>query len=463
MALRNKTNIHVNTVKKPISSSLGKILIFMILGIMCFFGSTCVIDSADFSDYEDVDLLQDSKLSDSNWELDGTSAADRDSAGNLASDYLALTRIDTLDYGMSGSRYSASENGFDSATSLYSGLPSAAYLDDGTTTPPVYRLEVLNLFINGDFEDSSGSTTGFTAVDNSGFANVNITSDPSSTSSRDGSVLTVNLTSDDSLNMDFSQLVSTYSSDTSALYNLSFLFRISQNIFYMQWDPDETSDRLKTIQYPTNSDTSTTSDVWCRFPFSTAEKASTISLASGQSILQINPQGSANDEKRVTATPLLLDNIQISRYDTGLGLRLQVPYRLVDTNDDDLRPPLISGGTYTLSFYVRNDPTAADDDTKYPNRFQADYLALDILDDTDSGSNENPITVTTFSQSSDWDSWTEISISITNLLNTQDLSSAAASDELLELYISPSNVRNDRYLIPGAILLTTPRLYWSPN
>jgi hypothetical protein len=147
-----------------------------------------------------------------------------------------------------------------------------------------------------------------------------------------------------------------------------------------------------------------------------------------------------------------IDNLRIVRTDVSQFVRLPVPF------DEPGRDNLIAGGVYTLSVWVRRDPTSETD-----NRFHAERVSLGI------STGPSGDVVTPFADVHDTSgvdaSWTQLSSEFSGptFFEPDDPETI-----VLSLLIAPNaaqgsggdgQVRTDA----GSILLAGPTLNWRPN
>jgi hypothetical protein len=143
-----------------------------------------------------------------------------------------------------------------------------------------------------------------------------------------------------------------------------------------------------------------------------------------------------------------IDNIRFVRMGPEYYVRLSVPY------SDAGRPDLIPGGTYTVSLYVRRD-----DDIGNAGRFGARNVALGIAKRIGSSGAAYAERVDV---SDVGFSWQQISVSIPG--PTFSNSSVDPGDIILDIVVSPTfSQSGPRYTDAGSIFISSPELTWNPN
>lgn len=485
MSPKNCGTIHPHACRKrqpglPALSALALALLAMV-------ATSCPVEKPDWTVYEGTNLLPGQGFDHLAWIPDGDpgvdanadSLAETRTADSYDGTYLGLTRVDTLQHGLqSAAHYTAADSGFADATALYAGLSADALLDDGST-PPVYRLEVKNLFRNGDFE-SSTAPSGYTLFDlgvNTASASLAVGPDPNTDPllQRSGNVLRINLDSKDYLRADLQDIVAGLGSNGSSAdsYNLNLLFFGTVASFFGVWSPETSNgNKLFTFAYTVYPDpTQPKYGYWTRYPWAVklGTEDSSLTATALSRYFYLNLGDGSGPDYSTRLADLLLDDIQLVKVNQGLGLRLKVPFRLLGSDGTTaLRPELASGGTYTLKFEVRLDPTVTDNQTKRLNSFPAEYLSvlLQNYDSQNATTNENPTQSRVFSAGDlGWNNgWVTVSLDWTSLIgNDVDLSTAADGTPLLEIFISPTHVSSSNLMTPGSLLVTAPRLYYSPE
>lgn len=387
-------------------------------------------------------------------------------ADDIDGTYMALTRVTDVTnntYGLSfntisaSPRYTAGDAGFANTTadtsdsgSIYYGMSADAVADG---YPEIYRLEVKNLFDGGDFESGIPGTLSSTA-------SISQVIDPAGATGTRNMVASYALTSTQQLAVDFSGVT-----DANSAYNLTFWFRNSAQTVPGTWGTGNL-----TMAYPEDN---TAADTWVRFPWGNVNTNTIVNSVSGNSSVWTINTGEG--------TPFTgyLDDIQFTKVDQAVCLRMRVPWKLLDSGGTALRPELKGGGTYTLKFEVRSDPTVMDASTRRTNSFPADYLSV-MLRDYDSGNSmaDNPSGVSrlfhatghedpvggAISETLDWESgWATVSVSVSSLLKNVNFDTLEDAQELLEICITPTCLVGDTYRTPGSLLIAAPRLYWSPD
>ena len=117
--------------------------------------------------------------------------------------------------------------------------------------------------------------------------------------------------------------------------------------------------------------------------------------------------------------------------------------------------PLQSGGFFEFTMAIQNDPDADSN-----NIFRAEHLTVELVFLDSSG---NQVVGSRLSQTLDsvGASWTDVTFRIPNPINNNDiLNQLANNDHALSIRLFPFK-RGE--LDAGSVLLSNPRLFWSPN
>lgn len=141
-----------------------------------------------------------------------------------------------------------------------------------------------------------------------------------------------------------------------------------------------------------------------------------------------------------------IDNIRFVEIGPEYLVRTQIPY------SDGGRPDLIPGGTYTISIAVRSDPTAGTG-----GRFGARQISLGLA--RISGGGATAPYMQRVDISSVGSSWERVSVEVPGPTFTN--TGVAGSDLILELAISPTFAQGGaRYIDAGSVLVSDPQLSW---
>jgi hypothetical protein len=427
--------------------------------------SACQIQAADFSAYSGKNLIPDAQLD--VWTADQDLST---SPGNL---YMNFERIDNA----SGSY--AATTGFADSTALYSGLPAEALKSDGTQ-PPVYRLEVKNLFKDGDLElstvgvNSVASGTGagpssYISGNNgrfkyyqSGDLNarywgiIDATDATHYLGLNSGKVLTVEQGTNDTIFIDLTNNL-TISSITNASYNLGLSIFIKNPLDYYLCFGIIDNATGKTTSENSFFHIYSTSTGIMHFPKDSSgvvTASSTFDTFNGNNSLIINSL--THPSAAISAANF--DDFKVVRTDQTYAIRYEVPY----ATGAGLN--LVQGGTYTLSAWVRQDPTAAwGNANRGLNRFSADKISLAISDNVGNAGQYWPNGASGAQGAPSGTDWTKISASFTGLLNNSTTyNNARATQKMLQLTITALDTTSDGSQFPGSILITSPSLTFTP-
>ncbi len=338
---------------------------------------------------------------------------------------------------------------------VYGSLPSGV-------TGAVYRLEVNNLLRNGDFEDADLAATGWIEHDHpadnpDGPTIGHTTSGPLAGS---GSLSINFFAAEDRYYIDLAAALAGVSDENvDYAYHLDFKMpvntigiEINNGItvdVQSQWQitRGEGQSEMVVYQYPGAGLTSP----------AMFSKTNEFVLGSNTSWKLWSFGGlDALAQERIEG---LFDNLRIVRADQGHYVRLPVPYR---DSLDTARPPLISGGTYTISVWVKPDPTAGTN-----NRIPARLFSAG-LDTSVANSAITPgKSVTVFTAGPEnleaLTDWRQLSFAVDG--STVDVTAATGdNDVLFDVVLEVGRFAGgSEYADAGSILVSGPRLEWSPN
>jgi len=326
----------------------------------------------------------------------------------------------------------------------------------------VYRLEVVNLFQNGDFEGTSlDATVGWT--------------ESGTGTAQDSTETTTPISGDQSLSLNFTDSKTRYFVDLTDTangiadgflidrpYAFHIDFKLNVELFNMELNNDTDPNNLQvwSIERGTRPETTVVS-----FPGRDRENPAITtspnviirdSANSGKGLLSFGGINS-NAHYRVEG---VFDNFHIVRSDQAHYLRLPVPYKGAG------RPELSSRGTYTFSVWVKADPAATDtgDPNFGNNRFPARHLSAGIDPATgatspvDIVSTQRKTLETVNDQQGTWHklSWDVPSSVIVPFPSDSD---DIVFDVVLEV---GSAVSGPAYQDAGSVLLAAPSLIWRP-
>ena len=331
---------------------------------------------------------------------------------------------------------------------------------------PVYRLEVVNLFANGDFEDPVDPPAGWVE---SGDGDSN------------AALETVNpIDGDRSLRLNFELPETRYHLDLAdavglvdgfeAEINYAFHidFRLDVDVFGWELNDDTTAstyqawvmeraiaDPNRVFSYPgpdqPDPAVSTTPNLISRDP---SDNSLTLLSFGG-----INTASQGRVEG-------VFDNIRFVRSGQAHYLRLPVTYRSAG------RPELTSGGVYTFSAWIKTDPAAVDPgDPDFGNRFPARHLSvgLDVNPGASSGGGatirdivqtvRQPLNEVNAAPGT----WHEVSWEISGA-GVQIPYRSPGDYVVFDLVVEVGNaVAGPPYQDAGSVLLTAPSLSWQPR
>jgi hypothetical protein len=304
---------------------------------------------------------------------------------------------------------------------------------DGT---PAYRLEINNLFSNGDFEASAAGTQ----PPNWAPAGPGAASDAYSVAANgiQGNSLSFNIASNqDRLSFDLA------AGSGDGLMGLTYIvkldFNIAQNqlaLSYNDGGKDNTSWKI-----------SATNDVTLPFPPQQDPpnpEFSVESPAAGQFY-------SVNTVDASAVRSGYVDNIRMVRTDIPVRLRCVVQFSSAG------RPDLVPG-RYKFTIFVKNDSTVT---PVTANRFPARgvSIAVDGASDGSFSYIESPALALPTDTGADWSGWTEVS---GTFMAASIPDTSLPDSPMLQLSISPTDVSNAYTYDVGSILIAGPRLEFIP-
>lgn len=372
---------------------------------------------------------------------------------------------------------------FEEASSDAPPLPSEV-----SPTASVYRLELLNLIPNGDFEDSS-VTDPFTHWTETGNSNAEIvTADSFNSSPEADGIPLVALHGDRVLSLNFEDRLARYFIDlrstgpltvpgafaASAQFALFVDFRTSYENFSLTLNrpvtgviptgADET-DEQNDLQI--NRGDSTGATTTYRYPgaleddpaqASPARNTMTVPEDAGASLFSFGGATFTAGQRN----QLIADNIRLVRSDLEHGIRVVVPQF-----DDPLqpgRPDLVAGGRYTFSVWIGRDTT-----TGSANRFDPEFLTVRIAaHDTDVSNGDTFITgelktaQETLPDLANWGAPSDPTTGGWTLLEYTFDGPLSPSFEI-QISIVFGDGADPESLSPGSILVTDPRLEYRPE
>ncbi len=408
----------------------------LLIGAAAAFGA-CEQPTSFFTEYRDINLIRDAGVDNEAWKVVADTAGGEEV--DTLEDYVRVTPVEPDG--------AAGDTGDDGVLPI------------GSTDEDIRRIEILNLFPNGDFDDDT-VITNWVSSDGGTNAERLLVSDP------DASVYVID---GNSLNYDIEDQEEWIQYPLSGengltdglagdLYTLRFDLRTDrENVFgYFTQDLlDEwslqrdwfTTTLSGNVQGYVFGGEETQPDA----EFNLAQKASGVEhyLTLGA------PEPGANAD--LIPISGSLDNVRVARSDIAPRLQLLVP-----VTGNDYGPLDLPSGMYRFSVYLRTDPTHTNDfdepSDNVANRFPAERVTLSMAV-RETGRNR---IVGSFHQAvaqpgseESWTSWTEVSVS--GFLQTSD---ADYSDNALEveLTISPTDLSFPSGVIPGSVLVAQPRL-----
>ena len=281
---------------------------------------------------------------------------------------------------------------YEQVTDTDPGWPGSPPGGDGEA---VYRLELQNLFPDGDFE---AATVGDRPADWDETPGVTTAEVIDNAASIDGQSLSLAFDSGEAV---FSDLEAALG-DTgdafveNASYRFLFEFTTGGSAIGAELNDgggQSKTDYSWTISRPSGADDTTL----LRFPNDVGFAPNNVIQPDGR--YNFVSFGGNSADASVGFSDVVVDNFRIVRDDIPLFLRLGVP------KSASGRPDIVGGGTYTFRIYVRDDPTTHDTTAGGGNRFRAGALSVAL--------NPQPGEPTagafaTEPRTSDWSDWTEL-------------------------------------------------------
>ncbi len=399
----------------------------------------------DWSDYEGVDLVSTRSRDASLWYF--APGLDTDTDATATVDYVEFEEVSSAVYGT---------------------LPAGV-------AGPVYRLEVVNLFQDGTFEESDvadgadhltlggGNAIGWREGDIDGggdLANTTIVE----TDSIAGQSISLRFDND---SVYYAVNLSTALLDgfpTSSLYAFHLDFRSSSQEFGIELHDNTSSGSDQITQLISRNSPGDETTVYA-YPGSAGENADIVDAAD-PSDNSITPESGfsyfsfggfdVTARETIRAT---IDNIRFVRADQNHHARLPVPITEAG------RPDLSSGGSYTVTVWVRNDPTA--EGASAPNRTPARFMSAGIdprIADSTSVTSSRGVSGTTRFYVGGLTDWQQFNATV-NASAVAFSASIVDGDEIaLDLVLEIGHsIAGSQFRDAGSVLVTGIAMEWSPN
>jgi hypothetical protein len=379
-----------------------------------------------FSDYRGVNLVAGAGFDSSEW--------------SLTDNFVGATNVPNLD------DYAAISGEVSGAAATTEGLP------DGTDAASIRRLEILNLFPNGDFDDAGAAAESrwtVSAVDTSvGIATTgDATIDGNSLAFDVASIedyITHPLAGSDGLSDGF---------QIGVEYSVNLDLRTDQDTLFGYNEGTVGGEQFTTWSLTTRA---TSPQVWDFFTEAVPLARYIADEAAAQNYFTIGSPVSVPEAARISQSGSL-DNLRITRSDITPMYRLTV-----NPQDNPYSEMPIISGTYQFTVYVRTDPThtneASDESDNVANRFPAASVTLSMAvrraEDSVATSSVRQ-TFTVEGTDGGWGSWT--ALTITDFLQTDD-ADYTDGELYVELTVSPTDLLTAAGVAPGALLIAAPTL-----
>jgi hypothetical protein len=428
----------------------------LLIGMVVYFCNSCKPEW-NFSEYEGIDFLQNFQFDHSSWQAD-------DSIG-LFMDFEPVQAVNGLWAG-----YTEPELG--------QGLPPEA-------TGPIYRLELKNLVVDGDCELGSViAPGGFVQVADAALisaGHIGPVDEFSSLANHQGQWLFADISALGSLALVFSPTsITAYEPTANSEYSFGFDYYLAKtDTYYFAFDDEGQKKRHDLARYPL---VMPDLDRPYRYPYAKTSAGSysqtaLFNTSDGYDRLRFNPYAQPLLADAATLMPpgwdlqnikMTLDNFRVVYSDRDMAVRLRLPVQ------QQGRPDLLAGGTYTLKVWVRSDQSynyAPRSEARVANRFRGEFFSMGMHDQPvgsrslngvqvyAQGMGEEPEMWHNAGTASAWDQWTELSAEFKGILNYWQ----AAADGTVEVYFAVNNLASASLRSPGSLLLTYPQLYWRPD
>jgi hypothetical protein len=314
----------------------------------------------------------------------------------------------------------------------YGGLP--AFAPDGDPVL-VYRLEILNQFANGDFENIGTATANFNTVAGGPTITANAAPDFLGT----GNSIELDSAYNDIYYIDLAARINTWAVDQEYVFHFDYYPRSVQTYFFQFDDGSNVPDYLNQITIGARSETALS------FPGVTEDEKDNYLQASNSYdrwyFGRVDGQ---------TAFFSQIDNVRFVRSDVGYAARLQIPY-----TDPDSGLTLVQGGSYVFSIYVHKDDPA---EIGGNNRFFAQTINITIRD-IYGGVSERTTATQDFDISGLGAGWVKITMAAENLVKAIP---ADPAEPMLEVAITASGLSSGNAssyaLDAGSVLIALPEL-----
>ncbi len=387
-----------------------------------------------FSDYRNVNLIEQAGFGNEAWELVGATAGGEE-----------IENLDT---------YVNLEPVSGAAASTES-LPGGVEADD------IRRFEIVNLFPDGDFDE--GDVSAWTSSDGGNDAVVSLAG-AGDTLSINGDSLVYDVQSQDVwINRNLSGSDGLTDDFVGQHYTIAFDFKTRENAIFAYF----TYDGASTWNLQKDWSSTTQAGDLTLWSFDGPEVQPDAEVFAGpvaageEHQFTIGAPEAVQDSERIP-TSGSLDNLRIARSDIAPKLRLQVPVAGNPFGDSSL-----PSGNYRFSIFVRIDPTHTNDtsDTadNVSNRFPGDRATLSIsVRETEQNRAVHDlyeeVTVHDPDEDVDWTEWTEVSIE--GFLQTED-ADYTRQDVVVEVSISPTDLVAPAGIRPGSLLIAAPQLLFT--
>jgi hypothetical protein len=366
-----------------------------------------------FADYREVNLIENQGFESGDWQVSYGEASP-------SFDYLRFEPVNTANAGTT------------------TGLPAG--------TGNIYRIELVNLFPNGDFADSTAgdAPAGWSLQGPAGSGRIfetTTTLKPDAGLPMEGNVLHFKLNG---------LQWCIYNFDDSATGLLDGFVRNSQ--YFIQFDSScqfpnlfsYTDLSITKREWSIGNDTS-----WSVTPFPPPQEGDArFTTLEGFDYFSIGLPNEGNN-----AQEGYIDNVRVGRTDIEQKVILQIPI----SDPEELRPDLLDGH-YSFSFYVKFE-SAGMVSPAFPNRFDAHSISLSLKL---SMGEEIAQFQSFFSDEEGWsrDEWTKITFQTPKVLQFNIPDDPDAELPYLEIALTPTNAVSRDI---GSILIAAPSLMYEPD
>lgn len=365
---------------------------------------------------------------------------------------------------MNFTQVSAADGSTNPSGDNWAGYTNAVFTDlqaaAATSTLPIYRLETINLFQNGDLEAGNISYTPIGTTNDNRVSASTIGSEYS----LHGYWLEMNF-QDSSAGLQLAAASNITGFAGSGHYALGFKY-LFQDTFDYYLSVDNASENSTSADLIKLKDAPEKTEY--RYPFIVPSGTGLqgINPDSGtRPYLYINSHASSNSFSRPFKGAM--DDFQAVRSDLDNAIRITIPWTAAGRAD------LQAGGHYVFKMYIRRDLTStySGPPAHQNNRFDADFLSVAFGSAQGGNGTNNNWVVHSIGSSAAWQTlasgqgwsnhanvgnWTLVTAVFAGPASPQSASG-------MQIAISATNAYSSALRSPGSLLIAYPQLYWTAN